>query len=350
MTRYPFFKLLACGAVILFFLSCNKQSERGNALRNVILTTVTGVSGDSSTDYPGIVEEGASVSAAFMADGKIAKITVKEGDRIKKGQLIASLDDSDYRIGVSQLETQFSQMTKEKERMDAMYEKHNIAPNDYEKFEAGYKQLKLQLEMAKRKLDYTRLHSPSDGYVSTKYLNEGELAGAGTPIVNIVDDSRLIASVDMPLSVYLEKEKITGAGGSVPGIAGTIPLNILSFTPDADNNMLYHLKLAIPAAYSKDLTPGMNISISLDMSGNSTAGSMIPSRALFSENGKSYVWIFNQNDSTIHKQEVIIEGAPTGNMSKVKGLSNGEKIVETGVKQLYEGEKVRVVNRKDLDI
>ena len=350
MKRYTIIKIALSVAFFLYLQGCNKGKDEAPALRNVVLTQVSSISNDASTNYPGVVEEGASVNAAFMADGKIMSISVKEGDRVRKGQLLATLDDSDYRIGVSQLETQLAQMTKEKERMDAMFEKHNIAPNDYEKFQAGYEQLKLQLDMVKRKLGYTHLYSPADGYIATKYMNPGELVGAGTPVFNIVDDSRLNASVGLPVSVYLNRENIKSAKGKVPGIGEEIPLTIVSFTPDPDNSMLYRMKLSIPGSFAKELSPGMNISVWLTTSENTAAESLVPSRAIFAEEGNTFVWVYNPKDSTIHRKAVTIEGVPNGNNCVVKGLSNGESIVETGVKQLYEGEKVKVLNRSDIGI
>ena len=334
--------------VTLFAVSCSKtDNQTKDIVRNVILTTPTATGEMGTTAYAGVVEEGKSVNAAFMADGKIANVAVKEGDRVHKGQLIASLDDSDYRIGVAQLETQLKQMTSEKARLDAMYDRHNVAPNDYEKFLAGYEQVKLQLDMAKNKLSYTKLYAPADGYIATKYLNPGELVGAGTPVVNIVDDTRLLASVDLPVGVYLAKNEIIAASGRVPGITDAIPLKMESFTPDADNNMLYHMKLAITSASAaKELTPGMNITVNLETKGESTTGVLIPSRAIFSHDGTNYVWVYNPSDSTIHRTEVTVDGKPQGKQSLVTGLSGNEQIVETGVKQLTEGEKVNVLEEK----
>lgn len=350
MTRYKLGFVLIAGCILMLSSGCRRDSEKETALRNVVLTRVVSLSGDDATNYPGVVEEGASISASFMADGKIGSIHVKEGDRVRKGQLLATLDDSDYQIGVSQLEAQLRQMTKEKARMDSMYARHFLAPNDYEKFQTGYEQLKLQLDMAKRKQGYTRLYSPTEGYIATKYMNVGELTGAGTPVFNIIDDTKFNASVDLPVRVYLEKDRIVSAKGNVPGIEGDIPLSIVSFTPDADNNMLYRMKLAIPSAYARSLASGMNISVWLSTSEKVGSESLIPSRAIFSDEGKTYVWLFNAGDSTISRKPVEVEGVPQGRMSVVKGLSSGESVVETGVKQLYEGEKVNVLNRKDIGI
>ena len=350
MDRFNIYKFLLIGSLILISQSCKQDNVKEKQLRNVVVAQVLSLSDTEEANYPGVIEEGASISASFMADGKIGKILVKEGDRVRKGQLLAALEDTDYLIGLSQVEAQYNQMTKEKERMDAMYEKHNIAPNDYEKFQAGYEQLKLQLEMVKRKVDYTRLLSPSDGYIATKYLNVGELVGAGTPVFNIIDDSSLKASVDLPVSIYLKKDKINSVQGFVPGIANAIPLSIASFTPDADNNMLYRMKLSIPSRLVRELTPGMNISILLNVSDDVTAESLVPSRSIFKDEGKTYVWVLSQRDSTIYKKEVTVEGAPKGKMSVVKGLNDGENIVETGVRQLYEGEKVNVLKRAEIGL
>lgn len=350
MRKYKYLIWTYFGIFLLLTQGCKSSSNKNETLRNVILTENFIPGANETACWSGVVEEGSNVSAAFMAEGKISRTFVKEGDRIHAGQILARLDDADYRIGVAQLEAQFEQMTREKERMDAMFQRHNIAPNDYEKFSAGYEQLRLQLDMAKRRLDYTVLYAPTDGYIATKYLNEGELVGAGTPVFSITNDTQLIATIDLPVSAYNERDKIISATGSIPGLNADFNLSIISFTPESNNNMLYRMKLSIPAQVAKDLAPGMNISVKLQTEKDSENKTLIPSRAIFSENGKSYVWIFNETDSTISKKPVDIVGNAIGKMSTVCGLADQDVIVETGVKQLYEGEKVNPLNRNDLGL
>lgn len=334
VTAFPAFTLI----------SCSKESNiKEQVFHNVILSEVEAPGKTTSRNYSGIVEEGKSVNAAFMTGGKLLTLNAKEGDRVKKGQLLAALDDTDYKIGVNQLQVQFQQMEAEKKRMDEMYARHNVAPNDYEKFEAGFQQLKLQLEMANNKLGYTKLYSPSDGFVTFKYMQPGELVDAGTPIYKITDDTQFEVSVDLPLQVYLDRNEIKNAYGSVPNISNSIPLKIESFTPDADNNQLYHMKLDVPSSYKKDLTTGMNISVTIEMNNEMEGESLIPSRSIFDENGIAYVWVFNENDSTLSKRQITVIGQPMGSRSMVSGLNGSEKIVSTGVKQLKDGEKVNVV-------
>ena len=328
----------------IFCIGCKRPVKTKDLpVRNVILTEVISNSPSITNSYTGIVEEGKNVTASFMTGGKLLTLHVKEGDRVNKGQLLATLDDSDYLIGVNQLQVQFDQMTAEKKRMDEMFARHNIAPNDYEKFEAGYEQLKLQMEMAKNKLAYTRLYSPSAGFISYRYMQPGELVDAGTPIYKIVDDSSLEVTVDLPLQIYLKKGDITGAFGHTPNIQESIPLNIISFIPDADNNQLYHIKLDIPGRYKSELTPGINMKVDIEMKNVENGTSFVPSRSLFYENGEAYVWIFNDNDSTISKKNISVKDSPNDNMSLVTGLEDKTRIVSTGIKQLTEGEKVNVI-------
>lgn len=328
----------------IYSLGCKRTDKSSHTpIRNVILVEGEPGGASLSHSYIGIVEEGKNVSAAFMTGGKLKTLNVKEGQRVNKGQLLAIIDDTDYNIGVNQLQVQYDQMTAEKRRMDEMFARHNIAPNDYEKFEAGYEQLKLQLEMAKNKMDYTRLYSPSSGIISYQYMQPGELVDAGTPIYKIMDDSSFEVSVDLPLNVYLKKDEITGVYGSSPNIKESIPLSVASFIPDADNNQLYHMKLNVSPKYKSELTAGMNMNVTVEMKNNLEEFALVPSRSLFYENGDTYVWIFNDVDSTISKHKVNVKDTPQGNMSQVSGLPANSKIVSAGVKQLKEGEKVNVI-------
>ena len=344
-----FCKLLTFSCLFLLFLvSCHQAGTETKDPRTVLLVTPISLNEISSGEYSGIIEEGKSVNASFMADGKIKSLFAKEGQRVKKGQLLAALDDSDYQIGVNQLKTQFEQMTREKKRMDEMFARHNIAPNDYEKFSAGYEQLKLQLDMAENKLSYTKLYSPSDGYVAEKFMEPGELVGAGTPVYKITDDSSLMAVVDLPVDIFIHRSNIISAEGYSPAIPDTpLPLAIESFTPDASNNMLYRMKLAIPSKYSSSLSPGMNIRIRIETKTGSKEGVKIPVRSVFDKDGHKYVWVYDSSDSSIYKKEVQVNGLPDGKYIEVSGINDKDEVVETGVKQLYEGEKVHVANNSD---
>lgn len=326
---------------------CGTKDDAGAAsnLHSVYVTVPQGGPMSASQTYTSTVEEGKSVNASFKTGGQIRRLTVNEGDYVSKGQVIGWLDDADYRLSVRQLEAQYEQMTSEMKRLDEMMRRNNIAANDYEKARAGLEQVRTQLEMTRNKLAYTRLEAPSSGYVVERFMEEGEMAGAGTPVYKILDNSSLETSVALPASVYSRKADIASCVG-ISAVTGEqeIPLEVISFVPDGDNNSLFRLRLRIPASMKQTLLPGMSMSVKLNFrTADGAATSLIPSRALFERGGKEYVWVVNPADSTLSARQVTVEGSHTGDRCAVSGLTGDEIVVAAGVHHLNDKEKVNII-------
>ena len=339
-------RLLPIALSLFLTVGCAKDSDNGNSKRiqNVYTTVPESNSGAVTHSYTSSVEEGKSVNTGFKTGGQIKRLTVNEGDFVKKGQIIGYLDDADYRLSVMQLEAQYNQMVSENARLDEMFKCNNVAPNDYEKAKAGLEQMKTQLVMTRNKLAYTRLEAPTSGYVVERFMEEGEMAGAGTPIYRIIDNSGLETTVALPPSIYSRRDEIVSCTGRSPMFDNkSFPLDIISFVPDADNNSLFRLRLKLPASMHGKLLPGMNLSVSIQFNNtDSTDIHTIPSRSIFERNGKEYVWVINQSDSTLTAKEIKRNGIYDGKNSSVSGLNGDETIVAVGVHHLSDGEKVKV--------
>ena len=87
--------ILLAAAIILS--ACGKQTKQENTVHSVITVNPQQTDGNSSQSFAGIIEEGGEISVGFKTAGQINGIFVKEGDYVKQGQLIATLDDNDYR-------------------------------------------------------------------------------------------------------------------------------------------------------------------------------------------------------------------------------------------------------------
>lgn len=332
---------------LLIIAGCGDSSKNNATQQTHSVYTVQPGSNGSESDkyYTSSVEEGRSVNSGFKTGGEIRRLTVNEGDYVRKGQVIGYLDDADYRLSVKQLEAQYNQMASEMKRLDEMFKRHNIAPNDYEKARAGFEQLKTQLAMTRNKLSYTRLEAPVSGYVVDRFMEEGEMVGAGTPVYKIMDNSGLETSVALSSSIYSRRDDIVSCSGKSSVLGDTeIPLEIIGFVPDADNNSLFRLRLRIPSAMNNVLLPGMNISVRLRFKGSADNNyCTVPSRAVFEKNGKEYVWVVNPSTSVISAQQIETIGTHEGRYSTVSGLSGNETIVAVGVHHLAAGEKVKVI-------
>lgn len=82
-------------------------------MKSVYVTTPEGGEGTGSLNFTGVVEEDDNISIGFKTPGQIKKILVKEGDHVRNGQLLAVLDDEDYKLGVEALQIQYDQVKDE---------------------------------------------------------------------------------------------------------------------------------------------------------------------------------------------------------------------------------------------
>ena len=194
--------LISTAAVI----SCAGGGNAGEpAVRTVKTMTVSQADSTGTLTYPGIVQEIHTINVAFKTAGQLAHINVKEGDYIKEGQLIASLDDADYKLGVEALQIQYDQVSDEVSRMRELYKKKSVSANDYEKAEAGLRQLAVQLQVNKNKLAYTKLYAPVSGYVKSVNFARSEMVDAGTPLISMMDVSGLDVQTDISAPDYMDR-------------------------------------------------------------------------------------------------------------------------------------------------
>lgn len=342
-------QLVSVMFVMLTLTACGHSSDKeaaDNTYHNVFLFSPETVTGDGETvkSFPAVVEEAHNTSVAFKTGGQIARILVREGDRVRAGQLLAVLDTVDYALGVNQLRVQYAQQQAEYERKKQMYASHNMSDNDFERATAGLHQLKLQLELNENKLKYCRLYAPASGVITRKNYERAEMVDAGTPVFELMDNNHLEVVVDLPVSNYMRHGEFTSFIGHTPHAPGIdIPLALQSITPKADNNQLYRMKLVMTSPVAT-LTPGMNLSV--DITGKATAGegAQVPLSAVFEREGKSAVWTFNPTDSTVSFTPVTVSGnGQDGTVTVTGGLAPGRSIVRAGAHHLTDGEKVKVI-------
>lgn len=327
--------------------SCSEQQKSFLPIHSVEVTNPTPTCKTITKSYSGIVREAHDISLGFKTAGQIKHIHVKEGDYVKKGELLAELDDEDYKLGVEALQIQYNQLKDEVARTRKLFEQKSVSANDYEKASAGLRQLGVQLQMNKNKLEYTRLYAPADGYIQSVNFSPAEMIDAGTAMFTFLDVSHLEVKTDLPSSIYKIINNVTGYDCTVSSEKEpqTYPMDFLSLSPKADGNQLYQLNLRFREKPEKQITPGMNIEVRLtiDEKNDGKGGFKIPMCSVFKSSNNSCVWVLKE-DSTIEKRVITIDNNFSGEqVTVIKGLNGTERIVRAGVNSLQEGEKVTVI-------
>lgn len=314
-------------------------------MRSVESTRPATLSAYSCKSFSGVVKEGKEISLGFKTPGQITRILVKEGDRVEEGQLLATLDDADYKLGVEAVEIQYDQLKKEVDRMKLLYENNSISGNDYDKATSGLAQVAVQLQSNRNKLDYTRLYAPASGYIQSVNFETAEMVDAGTPVFTLLDTRQMEVTVDIPASLYTQQNLIDSITCcSVLSSEKKMPMQLVSITPKADGNQLYKMTLEFEKKPGREITPGMNIDVELRLRHRTSSQAYtLPLHCIFSHEGQNCVWVIN-NDSTVSRHVVSLDGTDEeGRAIVVDGLTGDEQIVNAGVNALQDNEKVRII-------
>lgn len=326
--------------------ACGRSSCEHVEVRSVVLTEPVLLESTNIINYSGIIREAHTISLGFKTAGQIERIYVQEGDYIRRGELLAELDDTDYRLGVEALQIQYDQLKDEVERTSQLFNQKSISANDYEKAVAGLKRLGVELQANKNKLDYTKLYAPTDGYVQSVNFSPAEMVDAGTAVFTLLDVSQMEAAADIPVSEYRQRDRFVRYYCKAVGIDKELPMKLLSLTPKADGNQLYQLRLTFTEQPYKQLTAGMNVGIGIVVADTASAtGVAVPLHAVFRDKESACVWVFQQ-DSTVSKRRVVLGNTDSEGRAVVsEGLTGEERIVRAGVNVLQEGQRVRVVEK-----
>jgi RND family efflux transporter MFP subunit len=360
--------LAAIAAVAAVIAGCGNGEEvvKPEPVRPVRVFTTDGENQLDSRTYPGKVKASKEATLAFRLSGEVVELDVNEGDHVKKGQLIAMIDQRDYRAAVADYQAQLvgarstlreaklniernTQLLKERIISQSSFD---AAQSNYETSRARVLSLEQTLRRARLNLQYTELAAPFDGVVAKKYISNHEFVQARESIVDLEDISSLDIIMDVPESVWVRAfsghtERTASYFATFESLSGKkFPLRLKEYQTNADpGTQTYKVTLTIDEAEGSGVYPGMTAEISGEFPERAGDTSVsVPFKAIVgSAQGEKYVWILGK-DHTVSKREVEIGRISDSGMALVtSGITPGETLVAAGVHYLHEGQEVKVL-------
>ncbi|ARN74244.1 efflux RND transporter periplasmic adaptor subunit [Oceanicoccus sagamiensis] len=314
------------------------------------------VSGDSSTavrSFPGVIDASQRAELAFRVPGTVEKIYVKEGDQVKRGQLLAELDDADYAITVQDKKATAEKDERNFKRGQELIVDGNISRMDFDRMEASMKTSAAALALAEQNLAYTQLKAPFDGRVAVRSIENFEEVAAKQEVMRLQDENELEVKVSLPESLVrsIRKTGEVAARDAVTSYAvfegngGTqFPLAIKELSSKADpQTQTFSVTLSMASPSEFPVLPGMTTTVSMDFSKiiNVDIVHWIPARAVVAESDlNAQIWILDPASMTVKSRKVTI-GRMSGSKIEIKqGLIGGEEIISVGASYLAEDMKV----------
>lgn len=346
MEKMKWVQLMLLSGLILLFSACKSEKVQKETVKSVKIDTVQVYGEKRSVTFPGKVQASSDINLSFRISGPITRIHVKDGEFVKKGQVLAEMDSRDYGIQFSATEAEYKQIKGEAERVIRLYEKGSVAENDYDKAVSGLQQITAKYNAHKNALADTKLTAPFDGYIQKCYFNQDETVAAGMPIFSLISTGSPEIVVNIPASDFIQRDRFETYSAHIdiyPEIV--FPLDFVAVNQKANLNQLYSMRLKIRPVKGQPMpSPGISAMVTILFKPEHSEFFAIPVTALFEKDGKSLVWIYHEETQTVQGREVRVKEILTDGTAVIAhGFQVGEKIITAGVHSLSEGEKVKLL-------
>ena len=296
---------------------------------------------DNTIRVKGILIPDEEVDLSFETSGMITEIHFKEGSNVKKGQLLAKVNDKPLQAELKKLQTQIPLAEDRVYRQKALLAKDAVSQEAYESVNTELEKLKADIELVKTRISQTELRAPFDGIIGLRQVSEGTYA---SPSIII---SQLTKIIPLKIEFSVNESEVNNVKAGTP----------LTFTFDNDLNKYQAtvyavesnldrqtLTLKARALYANPggrLKPGLstNVEIKLQEIKNTL---VIPSLSTVAEMGRDIAYVYKNG---VAHQVVVKKGMRTASSIQVlNGLNVGDTLLVTGVMQLRDGLPVIIDN------
>ncbi len=281
------------------------------------------------------------VDLSFETSGKITNIYFKEGTLVKKGDLLAKVNDSPLQAELKKLQAQIPLAEDRVYRQKALLEKDAVSKETYEQVTTELEKLNADIQLAKARISQTELRAPFDGEIGLRQISEGTYASPSTVI------AKLTKIVPLKIEFSINEKN---AGNIVSGTP-------LIFTVENDLNTYQASVYAVEskvdmktrtlkarAIYSNPngrLKPGRSATITIRQKEIKDA-LMVPSEAIIAEMGRDIAYVYKNGKA--HQVELKKGLRTATDVQILQGVSPGDTLLVTGVMQLRDGMPVKIDN------
>ncbi len=358
--------LALLGIMIILVNGCGKKVKLVPTIRSIKYTTATKHASIQIRKFSGLVY---AVNYADMSfediSGRVEKVLVDIGDKVKKGQVMAVLKKERFELDVKDAEAALSKTEANLAKAKADYEREKqLFKNDasfqqrLDAREALYKSsisnvtsAKAKLGMAKRNLRHTELRAPYAGYIGERNIEPNQEVRPGQKIFRVDAAGEMEVKLDIPENI-IKRVKVGMEGNvkfsSYPNKISRGKITFLGTAANRGNAFPAKIELINPSQY---IHPGMTAEVLLELPVTGKGqGFILPISAILptKTNKIGYIFIYNPKTKKLKKTKITSSGA-VDNFGVVEGdISTGDIIATAGVSFLADKMTVKLFKGKNI--
>ncbi|CAI8819927.1 RND family efflux transporter MFP subunit [Pseudomonas sp. IT-196MI5] len=350
-------------AVAAMLCACSPDQPSVQAPRPVRTVEISYDNARESSRYVGTVQSRHEVDQAFRVGGKVAQRKVDVGQFVREGDVLAVLDDSDYRLAEQASQQQWAvaveqtrQADSDHQRLTALKADGSVSAADDERADTNAQTAHAtaeaearKLELARNRLKYTVLRASHSGVVTAVRFEAGQLVAEGQPVVSVANPDESEIVIDVPenqLSVFKDAQ-FKASLASAPNETFDVTLRELS-PQAAAQTRTYRARLKPMQA----LPLGATATVMARRTMASVSVAAVPATALTQNGGQPALWVVTpvgKDPVGIVELERVAVWAYRNDEVLVSGPQAGALVVTAGIQKMTSGLKVALPGAANVD-
>ncbi|MBR7887549.1 efflux RND transporter periplasmic adaptor subunit [Marinomonas sp. A79] len=349
----------------LFIAGCSPSEEETvvekEIIRPVKLITIEATDAVNIRRFPAELKASEEADIAFRVGGQLMELKVVAGQRVKKGDLLAVLDPTDFKLQVELAQANQSLADAQFKRIQNLLRQNVTTQAQYDSTKATLDQANNALQTAKNQLKYTKVYAPFSGVISSVSTENFQYVSAAATLMHMqnIDDLDIEFQVPESLIVSIRSTNSDYRPNVVVDVAPSEPLTGVykehNTTPD-ETTKAYDVTLELIRQTSSQLTllPGMTANVDIDLSRllGQKKHVTVPVEAVLRREdtttgqSNSTVWVYNQDTQQVSARVVKLGVLQNNQIEILSGLNIGDQVVAAGVSSLTDSMHVRPWTRE----
>jgi membrane fusion protein (multidrug efflux system) len=321
---------------------CKKKAgaAAGPSVAQAIVAEVRQEPVSESLSLVGSLVANEMVELKSESEGRIEEIRFREGQDVKQGELLISLDETKFAAAAAEAEANFKVSESNYERAKKLYEDKLISKQEFDQNAATFQAGHAALDLKKRQLKDARIVAPFAGIVSGRRISPGQVIDKNTLLTTLVDLDPVKVEFNVPerfVGQLKIGQKISVKLAAFPGrdFAG----EVYFIAPFVDEVLrAAQLKARIPNPH-RELKPGMFANLDLTLQINEAA-LVVPESSILASGDRTMVYVVDAQE-TAQIRPVKLGVRQAGKVEVLEGLKAGERVVAEGLQKVRPGGKVK---------
>lgn len=342
--------VIIAGAIgYTLFSNKTEMDEKASAVPEEFAIPVQTATVGTKTITDGLIATGEfagweEVTLVAESQGSIQYLRFEEGDKIKKGQIIAKVDAVSLSSQLSSARSAFAKADKDVARYQRLLEVGAVSQSALEDVRIQRENARANIAQINQQLSFTSIKSPIDGVVNKLMVEETSFVMPGNNIAEIVQVDRLKIIVNIAednLSKIKEGQQVSIKTDVYP--LETFNGKVSTISVKADASRKFQVTIEVDNTKENQLRAGLFAEVNFDaLKTNQRNAMVIPREAIVGSLQNPQVYVVNNNAVSLKK---IKAGAVIdGDVVVLEGLKNGQQIVTKGIINLTEGTKIKITN------